>query len=85
MKYLKEDGSLDVEFIDSLPMDEHVKIMGKLTKEQINEYFSKQPINEVKGGTRPIYVDYAIEEELERGAVIAEDYINKMREKLKSQ
>lgn len=81
MKYLKEDGSLDVDRIDTLPLEEYTNVMGKLTQEQLDEYFSKQPLNESKGPTRPIYVDYTLEEELERGAAIAKDYLNKMREK----
>ena len=39
----------------------------------------------LSGPVRPIYVDLTIEEELERGAVIAEDYISMMRDKLKRQ
>ena len=82
---MNEDGSLNVELIDSLPLDKHVEVTGRLTEAQIDEYFSKQPSNEDIGSVRPIYVDLTIEEELERGAVIAEDYISMMRDKLKRQ
>ena len=34
MTILKEDGSLDIEKIDSLPLEEHMKIVGTFTHEQ---------------------------------------------------
>lgn len=73
MEYIKEDGSLDVERIDSLPLDEYTKIIGKLTQELLDDYFSKQPLNESKGTTRPIYVDYPMEED----GVDAKEFLNK--------
>ena len=76
---------MNVELIDSLPLEKHVEVIGRLTEAQIEEYFSKLPLNEVIGSVRPIYVYLTIEEELERGAVIAEDYISMMRDKLKRQ
>lgn len=77
MKYLKEDGSLDVDRIDTLPLEEYTNVMGQLTQEQLDEYFSKQPLNESKGPTRPIYVDYSMEED----GVDAKEFLNIMREK----
>jgi len=58
---LKEDGSLDVEWINKQPLDERLKEMSKYTREQMEEYFSKVGIvfNE---STKPIEVDYEIEE-----------------------
>ena len=82
-KYLKEDGSLDVERINKLPIDEYTDVMGDLTQEQIEEYISKTPINESQEPVRAVVVDYTLEEELERGSVILKDYINNMRERLK--
>lgn len=60
-KLLKEDGSLDVEWINKQPLDERLKEMSKFTKEQMKEYFSKVCIvfNE---SIKPIKVDYKIEE-----------------------
>lgn len=81
MALLKEDGSLDIERINKLPIEEYIKEIGTLTEEQYKEYLSKLPINESKEPTRAIRVDYTLEEELEKGGVIAEDFINKMREK----
>ena len=82
-KYLKEDGSLDVERINKLPIDEYTDVMGNLTQEQIEEYISKLPINESHEPMHVVKVDYTLEEELKRGSVIAKDYINNMRERLK--
>ena len=82
MALLKEDGSLDVEWLDSLPLEERIKEFGRLTRKQVDEYWSKIPINESQGPTRAVVVDYTFEDEIKRGtAVDAVDYLNKMREK----
>ena len=82
MALLKEDGSLDIERINNLPLDEYEKEIGALTQEQYKEYVSKLPINESNEPIRAIEVDYTLEDELARGSVIAEDYINNMRKLL---
>ena len=82
MKYLKEDGSLDIERINKLPLEEYMDAVGDLTEEQYEEYYSKLPINESNEPTKAVIVDYTLEEELEQGAVIAKDYINKLRNRL---
>ena len=46
MVLLKEDGSLDIERINNLPLKEYMDAMGDLTQEQVEEYLSKLPINE---------------------------------------
>ena len=81
MSLLKEDGSLDIERINKLPLEEYMEEMGTLTEEQVKEYLSKVPINESKEPTRAVVVDYTLMEDLEKGTVIAEDFINKMRMK----
>lgn len=81
MALLKEDGSLDIERINKLPLEEYMDEIGALTEEQYKEYLSKLPINESNVPTRAVVVDYTLKEELERGSVIADDFINKMREK----
>ena len=43
MALLKEDGSLDIERINNLPLEEYMEAMGDLTEEQIKEYNSKLP------------------------------------------
>ena len=82
MALLKEDGSLDVERINNLPLEEYEKEIAALTQEQYKEYISKQQINEFNETIRAIEVDYTLEDELRRGCLIAEDYINNMRKLL---
>lgn len=81
MVFLKEDGSLDVDRINKLPLEEYMDMMGDLTQEQVKEYLTKLPINESKELMKAVIVDYTLEEELERGGVIAEDLINNLRKK----
>lgn len=57
--------------------------MGTLTQEQGKEYISKLPINESVEPVTAIEVDYTLEDELEKGAVLADDLLNKLREKLR--
>ena len=82
MALLKEDGSLNMEWLGQLPIEEFIKVFGRLTREQVNEFWSRIPINESKGPTRPVMVDYTLEDEIARGtAVDAVDFLNKQREK----
>lgn len=76
MAFLKEDGSLDIERINSLPYEEYMDAMGDLTQEQVQEYLSKLPINESDEPVRAIKVDWSIEEELERRAITHEELMN---------
>ena len=46
MTLLKEDGSLNIEHINQLPIEEYMDVVGDLTEEQYEEYLSKLPINE---------------------------------------
>ena len=79
MVLLKEDGSLDVERINKLPREEYMKTIGKLTESQYSEYISKLPLKESRNPMQAIVVDYTLDELLGRGAVIAEDFINNLR------
>ena len=85
MALLKENGSLDIERINKLPIDEYTKEIQGFTDSQLEEYRSminKQPINEAQEPVRPIIVDYTIEEDIERnGLVNADEFFNKIREK----
>lgn len=83
MVYLKEDGSLDIERINKLPVEEYMVVMGTLTQEQIKEYNSKLPINESNEPFCGIKVNYTLEEEIKKGAVDADVLLNNLREKLK--
>ena len=67
MALLKEGGSLDYERIRKLPLEERKHIIAKFTKEQIEEYFSKAPINEAHKPIIPVKVDYSMEDLLARG------------------
>ena len=79
MAILKEDGSLDVERINNLPLEEYEEEIGTLTEEQYKEYVSKLPINESNEPMRAVVVDYTLEEELKRGSVVdAEEFINNL-------
>lgn len=75
MALLKEDGSLDIERIKQLPLDEHIQEVSHFTKEQRKEYISTIPINESKR-TRPTIYG-SLREELESGKLVdAWDVVN---------
>ena len=78
MALLKEDGSLDIERINALPYEEYMDEIGSLTESQYNEYRASVPLNESKELAQPVNVDYTLEEELARGAVLLEDYIKEL-------
>lgn len=63
MALLKEDGSLDIERINKLPLKEYMEEIGDFTEEQYKEYVSKLPINEDKEPMQPIHVDWPIMDE----------------------
>lgn len=79
MEYLKEDGSLDVAYINNLPVEEHSKVVGSLTRRQMKEYLSKSPIADANDAPRSIRVNKPMEE----WGVDALEFLNKMRESLK--
>ena len=85
MQYLKEDGSLDISKLNKLPIEEFTNVFPTLTQEQKEEYWSKSPLNEGKMGTQPVYVDYTLEEDIERnGTVLADDLIYNLRNRRKN-
>lgn len=45
MALLKEDGSLNVEWIDSLPYEEWMDVLNEMTQEQEAEYISSLRID----------------------------------------
>ena len=81
MALLKEDGSLDIERINSIPYEEYLEEMGALTQEQVKEYLSKLPINESVEPVTAMEVDYTLEDELARGAVLADVLLKKLRDR----
>ena len=48
MVFLKEDGSLDIERINNLPLLDYYDMLGTLTEAQVEEYCSTIPLNEMK-------------------------------------
>ena len=74
MAYLNEDGSLDIERINQLPLEEYMNAMGDLTQEQVKEYVSKLPIDESNEPMRAINVDSSFDV-----GVNADDVINNLR------
>ena len=77
MALLKEDGSLDVERIRHLQIEEFVKEYGKLSREQIKEYWSRIPLDESKNCDRIRAAE--IDSFIENNGVNAMDFLNKMR------
>ncbi len=74
MALLKEDGGLDVEWINKLPIEEYMNTLGDLTQEQVKEYMSKVPIDESNEPMRAINVDSNFDV-----GVNADDIINNLR------
>lgn len=83
MVFLKEDGSLDIERISKLPIEEHMNMLGDLTSQQMKEYLSSIPINESNNCPRNIIVDYTMEDEIKRGTgVDIDEYLKKWKNEL---
>lgn len=80
MAFLKEDGSLDIEYYNSLPLEEWMDEFASLTDEQVDEYISKLPANESKEPVRVIVVDYPMEED----GVDAEEFLKNLRKRMAS-
>jgi hypothetical protein len=78
MALLKEDGSLGIEHINELPIEEYMEEIGNLTEEQYEEYLSKIPPNESKETTKAVLVNYLMEED----GVDAEEVINNIGRKI---
>lgn len=76
---LKEDGHLDIECINKLPILDYMEVVGNLTAEQYKYYVSKSPVNE---SNEPITVEKInIEDALKKGWVDANEFLKKMRDK----
>lgn len=83
MAYLKEDGSLDIERINQLPLEEYMDVIGDLTTEQYKYYCSKSPICEGRQQTKVVEF-LPMDEIIERGiGVDADVFLNNLREELK--
>ena len=62
MVFLKEDGSLDIERINNLPIEEYWDMMGELTETQVIEYNSKLSLNESNEPMKALIVTKPIEQ-----------------------
>lgn len=80
-KWLKEDGSLDIERINNLPFEEYMDAIGELTEEQFNEYRSKLPVNESKEPMRAIRVNFSIENKGVPAELVIEDLKRKYQKR----
>ena len=83
MALLKEDGSLDIEHINKLTLEEKKREMSTFTREQMDEYFSKVPINEAHKPITPVKADYSMEDMLAKGCATAEQISKIIGEKCK--
>lgn len=72
MELLKEDGSLNIEWIHTLPVDKYIKVYGILTREQVDEYWSK-----TSSSHRPI-LPVIVDRPMETVGVDAKDFLNKL-------
>lgn len=79
MTYLKEDGSLDIERINSLPPKEFVNVITSLTEEEQDEYFSKLPINESNKSVQPLVVNDFDEFIARNGVVITDELLDELK------
>ena len=70
-------------YVSGNPLEEYTEVIGRLTWEQVEEYFSKIPLNESLQNPHYVEVDYTSEDELARGGILFEDLINKLRGKHK--
>ena len=61
MVFLKEDGSLDIDRINKLPLEEHMQMVGSMSNEQYEEFLSSIPINESKERNKTVDVNHTKE------------------------
>lgn len=79
---MKEDGRLDVAFIEKLPHNEFEELISQFTPKQL-EYYEENAHTE-KGPTKAIKVDYSLEDFDDWGWGIDMDkLLDRMRKKYK--
>lgn len=76
---LREDGSLDVEFINKLPFDDFEDVISSMTGEQWDYYLSKNPENRNEGPITPIKVDYGFDDP--RSGISLEKFLEQKKRK----
>lgn len=77
MALLKEDGSLDVERIDKLPLEEWTEEIGGLTRQQYNEYCSNNQLMNRRIFPRCVVAAYP----MEHYGVDADEFLAAIRKK----
>lgn len=79
---LKEDGSLDIDRINRLSINDYINVIENLTEQQLEYYNSTIPINESRQHTKAVLVDYTMEDEIKRGTgVDADAFLKEMKDK----
>ena len=51
---VKEDGKLDVELINKLPLDDYMEVMGSLSSSQFDYYMANTQMEPSTGPVKPI-------------------------------
>ena len=77
MVYLKTDGSLDIDHINRLPIEERMVVIGNLTSAQYDYYVSTFPINEGNQHTEAVCVDYGFDDN--RSGIDIDEYLKKWK------
>lgn len=80
MVYLKEDGSIDVERINRLPLKEWMDMVAEMTEEQYAYFESKTPLNESEKPYTGVILDDELFERIERECIKAEE-VFKLKDK----
>ena len=78
MTLLKEDGSLDIERINKLPIIEWMNLMGELTDEQYEEY-TKSPLYESRDHLNYVEEDLTWEKMERAGFIGVSEALNKLK------
>ncbi len=77
-RYLKEDGNVDIDYIDSLTNDEQMKVYRNMTFEELVFYI----INGTDNGVRVWKDNESLDDMLKRGCVFADDFLSKLRREI---
>ena len=78
---LNEDGSLDIERIDALKIEEYTKVINSFTSKQRDYYYSHLPISDNHQHTVGVKF-HPMDEIIELGlGVDADTFLNKMHER----
>lgn len=85
MVFLKEDGSLDIDRMLNLPIEEFIETIENMTMEQYNYFTTNLPPDE--GNWPPKAVEYdPLEELIKRGeAVDLKEYLNNWEKEIKNE